>query len=391
MRADSSWPVVSAQAWVRVGSLDEPDSLAGVSHVLEHMVFKGSRLFKPSEISRRVEAAGGTLNAETSREYTHYHIDVPKEGGELAVRMLGEMLHRATIAPIEWTRECPVILEEMKRRFDDPETTVWESLQEALYRDVVHQRPIIGSLESVSALTAQQIRDFYHTHYVAQRTLVVIAGDFTEAEGRRWMEKAFGSMPKGDLPAYRPIARMASEARALKVQRPVKQAYTAYAVPGPIGNHRDQEALDLLAVILGDGRNARLVRKLYEEEKLVWTISATHYTQQTGGMFAVFADCEPSKRKRVDQAIRREFERLCKHPPTASEISRAKNLVQTSWLQGFETFHNQASVIGAYALDDQLGRLERYLPRLLATTAQEIQGLLDRYFRRPFVSAVVEP
>jgi len=391
LRADPSWPVVSAHAWVRVGSLDEPESLAGVSHVLEHMVFKGTRSLPPAEISRRVEASGGSLNAETSREYTHYHIDVPREGGALAVQMLGEMLFRATISPREWAKECPVILEEMKRRFDDPETTVWESLMEALYRDSVHQRPVIGSLESVSALTAAQIRDFYQTHYVAPRTLVVLAGDFTESEGRRWIEGTFRSMPTGEAPPRRPLARMTAEARALRVQRTVKQAYSAWAVPGPVGDHQDQEALDLLAVILGEGRNARLVRKLYEEEKIVWSISATHFTQQTGGMFAVFADCEPSKRRRVDAAVRRELDRLHRHPPTRAELERAKNLVQTSWLQGFETFHSQAAIVGAYALDGQSKRLERYLPRLLALTRKDIQTVIERYFRRPWVSSVVEP
>ncbi len=391
VRPDHSWPVVTTQAWVRVGSLDEAEAQAGISHVLEHMVFKGSRRYGAAEISRRVEDAGGHLNAETSREYTHYHIDIPKEGAPLAIEMLGELMCRAVLSSAEWKRECPVILEEMRRRFDDPETTVWESLQESLYRDTLHKRPVIGSLETVSALKAEDLQTFYRTHYVGQRSLVVITGDLTFKHAREWVQKAFSAMPKGDAALKRPAARMSQEPRAFKVQRRVKQAYTAYAVPGPLATHQDQEALDLLAVILGDGRNARLVRRLYEEKKLVWSISTTHHTQQTGGMFAIFAECAPQKRRAVDAAVRNEIARLLRTPPSLAELNRAKNLVQTSWLQGFETFHSQAGVVGAYALDHQLHRLKNYLPTLLAIKPSDIHHVAQRYFRHPLASAVVEP
>src|SRR6185437_1329798 len=116
LKEDRTWPLVSVQAWVRVGSVDEEAAAAGVSHVLEHMVFKGTTHHAAADISRWVESQGGALNAETAKEYTHYYIDVPSVGTRKAVHLLAELLHRAALDPEEWKRECPVILEEIKRR-----------------------------------------------------------------------------------------------------------------------------------------------------------------------------------------------------------------------------------------------------------------------------------
>src|SRR6185437_9030043 len=121
LKEDHRFPLVSTHAWIRVGSADENDGTAGLSHVLEHMVFKGTAHHGAAEISRWVESLGGGMNAETAREYTHYYIDVPREGAEKSVHLVAELLCRASLAQAEWKRERPVILEEMKRRNDDPD------------------------------------------------------------------------------------------------------------------------------------------------------------------------------------------------------------------------------------------------------------------------------
>ncbi len=391
LKEEHSWPLVSVQAWVNVGSVDEAASEAGLAHVLEHMVFKGTTRHAASEISRWVEAQGGALNAETSKEYTHYYIDVPASGARRAVHLTAELLCRATLDPKEWARECPVILEEMKRRHDDPETMAWELLQEGLYTDEAHARPVIGTTETVSSFSAKTVQSFYKTHYTAPNSLVVVAGDFKSKEVLAWIRREFGSMRKTKPPMSRPNAELRGESSMKDLKKPVQQAYTVYGFPTPPASHPDQEALDLLAVLLGDGRNARLVHSLREEKKLVWSVGASNITQEGPGIFAVFAECDVRNRSKIGPAVQAILQGLKKHPPTPEEIRRAKNLIQTSWLQGYETLHNQAATIGAYALDHQLARLKGYLPKILSLKPRELSRVIGAYFSQELYGAVVAP
>ncbi len=388
---DHSWPLVSVQSWVKVGALDETDQEAGLAHVLEHMVFKGTAKRAATEISRWVEAQGGALNAETSKEYTHYYIDVPSSGAPRAVHLMAELLCRATLDPAEWEKERLVILEEMKRRQDDAETMVWELLQQSLYADSTHARPVIGSEETVTSFSAQTVRSFYETHYSVANTLVVIAGDFSSKQVLGQLEREMASMPKGLKNRPRPLPMHHPGSVHKRIRKNVRQSYSVHAFSTPSARHPDQEPLDLLSVILGDGRNSRLVHTLREEKELVWSVGSSNITQEGPGIFAVFAESDRKKSPKVSQGVHDVLKSLIKRPPTQEEIQRAKNLVQTSWLQGYETFHNQASVVGAYALDDQLDRLTAYLPRLLSLNAKDLQAVIHRYFGQELSSAVVEP
>jgi zinc protease len=391
LREDHSWPFVSVQAWVSVGSVHEAESEAGLAHVLEHMVFKGTSRHKAAEISRWVAAQGGALNAETSKEYTHYYIDLPSAGASRAVHLMAELLCRASIDPAEWRRECPVILEEMKRRHDDAETMAWELLQKAVYADPAHARPVIGTPETVSSFSPEIVQRFYKTHYTTANTLVVVAGDFKSREALRWIAREFASMPRQASRDDAPETQLHPQPLRMRLQKPVRQAYAVYGLPTPPAIHPDQEALDLLAILLGDGRNARLVHRLREEKKIVWSIGASNITQEGPGIFAVFAEFDAPNGARVAAGVRAVLRGLKSSPPTEGEILRAKNMMQTSWLQGYETFHNQAATLGAYALENHLDRLRRYLPKILSLRRRDLRRVIHRYFLGDLACAVVEP
>ena len=391
LKEDHSWPLVSVQSWVGVGSVDEAESEAGLAHVLEHMVFKGTRRHAAQDISRWVEAQGGALNAETSKEYTHYYIDVPSTGTKHAIHLMAELLSRAVLSPREWARECPVILEEMKRRHDDAETMAWELLQEAMYADPAHARPVIGSAETVSSFSTETVRRFYRTHYTAANSLVVMAGDFKTSTVLELLRNELSSIPGGEKRAKRLDPVLHPEPVHKSLKKSVQQAYLVYGFSTPPADHPDQEALDLLAVLLGEGRNSRLVETLREDKKLVWSVGASNITQESMGIFALFAEADAKKQAAVGPAVRKILDGLRRHPPTQEEIRRAKNLIQTSWLQGYETFHNQAAMIGSYALEGHLERLNRYLPKILSLRSSDLKTVIDRYFSQDLCSAVVAP
>jgi zinc protease len=279
----------------------------------------------------------------------------------------------------------------MKRRHDDAETAAWELLQGAVYADTAHARPVIGSVETVSSFSAEDVRRFYEAHYTTSNTLVVVVGDFKTREVLKQLSRELKSMPKGMARGTRPDTQLQPLGARRHAKKHVQQTYGIYGFPTPPAEHPDQEALDLMAVLLGDGRNARLVHTLREEKELVWSIGASNITQESPGIFAIFTEADTKKSPAVGPAVRAVLQGLQKRPPTAEEIQRAKNLIQTSWLQGYETFHNQASTLGAYALENHLKRLENYLPKILGLKAKDLSTIIDNYFSQELCSAVVEP
>ena len=250
---------------------------------------------------------------------------------------------------------------------------------------------MIGSLETVASFSAEDVRRFYEAHYVTGNTLVVVVGDFKTGDVLKQLRREFSSMPRGRPREVRPDTALQPPGSERRVRKSVQQTYAIYGLATPPAQHPDQEALDLLAVLLGDGRNARLVHTLREEKELVWSVGATNITQESPGIFAVFTEADAKKGPAVGPAVRAVLQSLKKHPPTPEEIQRAKNLIQTSWLQGYETFHSQASALGSYALEGHLERLRYYLPKILALQPRHLEHVIDRYFSQEMCSAVVEP
>lgn len=372
-----------------MGSVDEQSSQAGIAHILEHMVFKGTDHLRAAEISRWVEALGGAMNAETSKEYTHYYVDVPSTGTQKAIHLLGEMLHRAVLDSKEWQRECPVILEEIKRRNDDPESLLWDLLNEVLFDEEPLRRPVIGSEASVAGMSRDSIWDFYRDFYKTENTLVVVVGDFNTKRVLDQIHQAFDAMPRGTAPARDRFVLGPYVQRHKSMKRPVKQSYVALGFPTPPSSHPDHEALDVLATILGEGRSSRLVQDLREKKRLVWSVGTAHYGHEGPGIFSVFAECTPQKRRSLHREIELLFKKL--HQPSVAELTRAKNMIHSAWLQGFESYHQQASTLGVYALDNQLERLKTYLPQIAAMTAKQLSVIVERYLHTlPLSTAVVE-
>jgi len=392
LKSDRRWPVFSFHVWVKVGSADEPEPRAGMAHILEHMVFKGTKRFRAEEISRFIESQGGVMNAETSKEYTHYYMDVPSAGAEKTVLLMSEMIHRATLDPDEWSRECPVILEEMKRRSDDPDVRLWDQFQDFMFDTPALRRAVIGTAETVSSVTINDLRDFYGRYYTAGQCVVSAAGDFDPAQMKKWIQKGFGDMPTGSPRRPRVWTPTRAQAREKAVQDTgVHQCYIAWGVPTPTAEHPDQEALDLLASVLSDGRNSRMVDILREKKRLVWSVHAMNYTQEGPGFFAVFAECEPAKRPAYRRLMESLIKDIQKTPPRDLELERSKNMIQNAWWQGWETAHNKASTLGHFAMDQQLLRFEKYMTRLLKVTPKDVQRVASTWLSQPSSTLWIEP
>ncbi|HEU4612794.1 MAG TPA: pitrilysin family protein, partial [Kofleriaceae bacterium] len=304
-------PVLAVQAWVGVGSADEAPPKAGVAHVVEHMLFKGSSAYGVGELTRAIEGRGGEINAWTSFDHTVYHAVL---GGrehatvDAALDALGDALTTPRVDPEELDRERQVILEEIRQGSDDPARSVAQSLFSTAYVAHPYRRPVIGTAETVQQLGERDVVDLIRSYYVADNVTLVVAGDVDPERVRRSVERRFRAMPSG-----RPLRRIPAEPaqtapRAVAAYRDVSEAYVSLGFHVPAARHPDVAALDVAAILLAESESARLPRRLRDHEQVVTGAYAHVHALRDPGLFVLSATTRPRDAQRsvgalVEQAL----------------------------------------------------------------------------------------
>jgi len=261
-------PVAAVQAWVGVGSADEAPPIAGMAHVVEHMLFKGSSGYGLGELTKAIERGGGEINAWTAFDHTVYHAVLGRDHVDGALDALGDALMSPRVDPDELAREREVILEEIRQGSDDPARAVAQSLFATAFVAHPYRRPVIGTADSVRRLGERELVEFFRSYYVADNLTLVVAGDVDPAHVRRSVERRFRAMPSG-----RPARCLATEPaqtapRASCMHRDVSEAYVSVGFHVPSARHPDLAALDVAAILLGQSESARLPRMLRDRDQL---------------------------------------------------------------------------------------------------------------------------
>lgn len=393
LKENHDQPIVSVQVWVRVGSVNEDAHTNGISHVFEHMVFKGTEQYPGGEISRTVESNGGIINAATSHEFTFYYIDIPSAALTKALSILSDAMMHCIFPEQELVKERKVILEEFHRSYDRPRTKLYDNLVSELYQQTKYRYTIIGSSVNIASFTRDQIVEWYDTYYIPHNMVLVVVGDFNRKKLKKSIKKLFNAPRSKKIIAIPDLIEPYRESYRIRISSNaiIKQSYLMTGYIGPSWNSKDQYALDTLSVILGSGRSSRLYRNLREKMQIVWTIKAGFYTRTGSGMFTISAECEPQKREAVLNAIQDELDDLKLHPPAESEIIRAKNYLLSNWIFDNETFHQQASNLGLYGVLDRLSFYNKYAKNINKVTVKDIMRVFNRYIKeeRKAVSIIV--
>jgi len=391
LRTDHSLPLAALQVWVRCGSVDEDHRVAGIAHFMEHMVFKGNP--NTRDISRIVESCGGTINAATQHELTHYYTDVPQEGLEPAVTALGEALTSPHLLAEEIEKERRVILEEMARRDDSPNAVLWDKFMGSIYEGTPYGQSVIGSRKTLCHIERRHLAEFHKKNYTASRMVAVCAGDFSERRILSLMESAFGNLPKGKEESNGLNARAFGRAgRPIVLKRPVQQGYLACGFHTPGLSNPDLVTLDVMADLLGGGASSRLYRRLREERQLLWSVGANLISYRHSGILGIFAEVPRANLDESITAIQQEMDGLEKEPVTEPEIQRAKARIRSEWLNELETLHGQASLIGHLTALGQEEIALRYLKDLETIDGSDIQATcLDILKDKPMTVAMIRP
>jgi len=393
LKSDPTVPVVALQAWTRCGAIDESPAIYGISHGLEHMVFKGTPTRTAGEITRAIEANGGSMNAATQLETTHYYIDTPSYSVKTAIDVLADTLQNPTFPQDELERERLVILEEIHRRDDSPDATLWDEFAAHVFRDTPYGIKVIGSVDTVSIMSRTDLQRYFKAHYMPANMCIVVAGDFRKGPVLKQLTKLFESQPyqkppnTPDASGHLPVVP-----KRTVIEKPVQLNYFAMGIPTVGFGDHDLVGLDLLADVLCGGASARFYQKLREDLQVVLSIACDYIPFQQRGLFAFFGEANPEKAQEALWRITEEMDNLRKNPILKPELARAKARMKSEWLHGSETPHGQATTLGSLSVIGHIDLINTYLAQIDAMKPSDLMEVYGRHLEgNAFFSTMVVP
>lgn len=378
---DHSSPVVALNVWVGVGSADEKKNEAGLSHVYEHMLFKGTKKRGVGEIAKEIEAAGGDINAYTSYDNTVYYIVIASRYIDTALDVLSDAIINPTFDPKELDKELDVILEEFKRAKDLPERELHEKLFSKSYTTHPYGRPIIGYEKTIRSLTRDKLLEYFNRWYVPKNMFLIIAGDFDRDVLIPKIKDAFGQFSR-DFTQRKPRPRepVQKELRDVIFYRDVKKARLSLAFPIPEARNEDTYALDVLALALGQGESSRLFQKIKIQKELVNSIYSYAISLKDPGMFLVEASLEKDKVQEALKATLMEVFRLKKEKISFRELQKAKINLKSDFIYKRETMQGQARSLGFFqAIFGDISYEQKYIEGIDRVSPQDIMRVAKKY------------
>jgi zinc protease len=385
--------VVAVQLWVRAGARDERDDQAGLSHFLEHLLFKGTPTRGPGEIDRTISALGGEMNAATSQDFTYYHVVLPARHLTTALDVIADAAMNAVFDPAELERERLVVLEEIRRSRDNPGGYLWRILTREHFAGHPYGLDVLGTPESIGAAPRERIVDYYRHRYAPGNAAVVVAGNVDPAEALAQVQKTFGGWERRPVPD-RPlvVAPGLGEVRRARESRTLQQSYLGMAWRAPIVPDPDVYAMDLLSSVLGRGRTSRLYQEVKERRGLVSTIGASFYIQREAGTLTVTARSNAAEAGEVEAAVLAEAARLRAEPVEGAELARALTGVEAGYAFGHETAEGLAYSYGmaetVWTLEFELG----YLDAVRQVTRERLRDAAARHLVPDrFTAALLHP
>jgi zinc protease len=386
IQEDHARQVASIQLWVMVGSADEKESELGISHLIEHMAFKGTDRRGLGQIAAEVDALGGDINAYTSWDETVFHITVPSSATLKGLDILTDAVLRPVIDPVELEKEKKVVLEEILEGEERPERKASKLLFKTAYVKSPYRHPIIGFKKIVEGFKRKDIIDFRKQWYVPENMFFVIVGDVDAEKIASELEKLTADIkPKGFFAPPRPQEPVQKKIRSALIRdRNTRQTrlHVAYHIPSLKGN--DVNALDLAADILGSRQSSRLVRAIKKEKGLVNNISAYALTPKMPGLFVISSTLEAKNLVATTKAIDEELSKLASTPPSAEELERAKTYIESQHLYSRETVQGIARSVGSFRADlDDPSYEEKYLKLNASVTAEQVSRAVRGYLSAP--------
>jgi zinc protease len=378
-------PVVAVMLAYRVGAADEREHEAGASHLLEHMMFKGSELFGKGEVDALTARLGGQNNAYTSYDHTAYWFEFASDRWERALEVEADRMRGLTLDPTEFAAEREVVLEELAMGEDEPWSVLGKRVEAALFQRHAYGRPIIGYADALRGMTPEGLAAYHRRFYQPANATLVVAGDVKPSRVVAAARKHFGKIaarPLPERPFAPPIEEPAGEVR-LEMRWPDSSRRLCMAWPTVKVGDPDDDLLDLVLAVLVTGRRARLQRELVLDTGLATGVSAHNDTRVASGAFWLMVDvARTADRAQVEAAIDRELERLATEVLSAKELRRAVSMLVASEAHEGETVSDLAHELGGFAVDADWRIAFDAERRLARVRARDVRACVRRWLGR---------
>jgi zinc protease len=383
LKEEHKAPVVTFQVWYRVGSRNERLGKTGVSHVLEHMMFKGTKKYGPKQFSQTVQRNGGNDNAFTSKDYTAYFENFAADRLEIAMDLEADRMQGLLLDPKDFLSERDVVMEERRMRTeDDPTAVMGEQMMAAAFSAHPYQWPVIGWMADLKNLTRDDLEKQYRTYYAPNNATIVVVGDFESAKVLALVERFFAGIPRGpEVPKVGAVEPKQLGEKRVMVKREAELPAVYAGYKAPTLRSADSFALNVLQGILSSGKSSRLYRSLVYEKQIALSAGGDYDDVSTDpNLFTLYAGVMPGKTAgEVEAALYAEVEKFKNEPVSDEELQKAKNQAEAQFIMSQDSNFYQAMLLGQFETVAEWRLLERYLDGIRAVTKDDIQRVAKQY------------
>jgi zinc protease len=380
---DRKAPVATFQIWYRVGSKDEPRGKTGISHLLEHMMFKGTSKYGSKVFSNIIQRNGGTDNAHTTKDYTMYHQTLSSDRIGLSVELEADRMRNLLLDPKEVTNERNVVMEERRMRYeDDPQNSLYEEVIAAAFKAHPYHWPVIGWMSDIASMERKDLYDYYKTYYSPNNAFIVVSGDVNPDAMFSQIKRHFENIPSNNRQPERITKEpQQSGERRVYLKKEAELPYILMAYHVPSFPHEDSFALDVLSTILSAGKSSRLYKSIVYEKRLALNVFADYSGFYKDPFLFVFGGtAAPEKNiEDVEKAIYMEVERIKKEIPSERDIQRAKNQIEASFIFAQDSTYTRAFYTGMFELLGDWRLMDKYLEGIRKVRPEDVQDVAKKY------------
>jgi predicted Zn-dependent peptidase len=369
---------ISLGVWIAAGSVKEQQNEAGISHMIEHMLFKGTERYSAQQIAAEMDAIGAQINAFTAKECTCFYIKATSDHLEQSMEMLSQLVLHSVLDPQELEKEKGVVIEEINMVEDTPEDLAQELISAAFYGDHPLGKPILGTAESVGSFSRQDLQRYMDKHYIAPNILIAIAGNFEEQQLMDCAEKYFDMKPGGEALPFPKEPQRPRKKVLTREKRDVGQAHICLALPGYCNEDPRYFPLMVLSNALGGNMSSRLFQKIREERGLAYTVYSYTSAYRNTGALGIYAGANASQAATAVELMLQELELLKEKGLSKEEFQRSKNQLRGAYILGCESTGSRMSAIGkSLLLNGKIHSEDEIIAKIDAITPQSVEEILE--------------
>lgn len=380
---DHKAPLAVFQIWYNVGSRNEPAGKSGISHLLEHMMFKGTPKYGSKQFSKIIQKNGGTDNAFTTKDYTMYFQMIASDRIGISIELEADRMQNLILDPKEVIAERNVVMEERRMRYeDDPQNSLYEDVVAAAFKSHPYRWPVIGWMSDIASIERKDLYDYYKSYYSPDNAVIVVAGDVKSNEIFLKIKKAFGKIqPHSGRATVNTKEEIQKGERRIFLKRDAELPCLFAVYHTPNFSFDDSYALEILGAVLSDGKSSRLYRSIVYEKKLALSSGADYSgIYKDSFLFTVAATAAIGRDiKEVENALYEEIEKIKTSPPSEKEVQRAKNQIESYFIMGQDSIYFQAQMTGLFEIMGSWKFKDRYLDGIRKVTPEDITQVAKKY------------